>query len=119
MNRTARGRSAEDTALSWLTARGLELMERNYRCPPGELDLVMRDGETVVFVEVRYRRNRAYGGAVESIDARKRARIARAAASWLQRRTCGRQPPCRFDVVVIEGDPRRPEIEWIRAAFEA
>ncbi len=111
-----RGNAAEDQALACLQAVGLKLLERNYRTPGrggGEIDLVMRDRDgTVVFVEVRSRSSRAFGGAGASIGATKQRRIVFAARHYLMR--LGAPPPCRFDVVLVENS-----VEWIRAAFDA
>jgi putative endonuclease len=107
------GRDAEDRALAHLEAQGLALVARNHRCKGGEVDLVMRDGDTLVFVEVRLRGRGAWGGAAASIDARKQARVTLAARHFLLRR-----PPaaCRFDCVVFEpGANGRPS--WLRDAF--
>ena len=111
MNR--RGEAAETLAASFLCAQGLVIAERNYRCRFGEIDLVARDGSTLVFVEVRQRRSESFGGAAGSITAVKRARLLAAARHYLARQS--RTPPCRFDAVLIRGDP--PRIEWIRNAF--
>jgi putative endonuclease len=108
----AGGAQAEEQALSFLLSQGLKLKERNYTCRLGEIDLVLLDGKTVVFVEVRMRRSGAFGGAAESITARKRKRLLSAARHYLAReRTL---PECRFDAVLIEsgGAPR-----WIKDAF--
>lgn len=110
--RQAIGAAAEDAALVYLSRQGLALVERNFRCRGGEIDLVMREGETLVFVEVRRRASARFGGAAASIDAGKRARLAIAAQTYLQRY---RMPPaCRFDVVAIDGDA----VSWIRNAIE-
>jgi putative endonuclease len=108
------GHAAEQRALDYLTARGLRLLERNYRVRLGELDLVMADGSDVVFVEVRQRAGDAYGGAAASVTPAKQARVRRAAQSFLAER-CGRGrwPAMRFDVVAIEGE----RLRWIRGAF--
>lgn len=111
----AAGRSAEEAAAAYLETRGLKTVARNYRCRFGEIDLVMRDGKTLVFVEVRARRSAAYGGAMASITAAKREKLTAAARHYLSGRSA--VPPCRFDAVLIEGEP--PRIEWIRNAFEA
>jgi putative endonuclease len=111
MNR--RGESAELLAASFLCSHGLEISERNYRCRFGEIDLIARDGTTLVFVEVRQRQSEHFGGAAESITAAKRTRLIAAARHYLARRRS--IPPCRFDVVLIRGEP--PRIEWIRNAF--
>ena len=91
---------------------GLEIVARNYRTRFGEIDLIARDGETLVFVEVRLRSSDRFGGAAASVDGHKRARIISAAQHFLSR--LGRNPPCRFDVVTLDGGSPT----WIRAAFE-
>lgn len=109
----ARGSKAEDIAAAWLQRRGLRLVERNWRCRLGELDLVLRDGTTLVFAEVRLRSSGRFGGAAASIDRRKQARLAAAAQLYLAGRASS---PCRFDVVVMS-DASGADIEWIRNAF--
>ena len=110
------GRSAEALALQHLSDSGLRLLERNWSCRSGELDLVMLDGDTVVFVEVRYRKHAAWGGALESVDARKRQRLILAAELFLQRESRWGKQPCRFDVVAI--GPGDTGLNWLRNAFE-
>lgn len=111
------GQAGEDQALHCLQAAGLRLVQRNYRTPGrggGEIDLIMRDTDgTLVFVEVRSRGRPGYGGAGASIGATKQARIVRAAQHYLLRWPA--QPPCRFDVVLIEAAGAR----WLRAAFDS
>lgn len=111
-----RGNAAEDQALAHLQAAGLRLVQRNYRTPGrggGEIDLVMRDRDgTLVFVEVRARAGQAFGGAGASIGATKQQRIVFAARHYLLRLPS--PPPCRFDVVLVEGT-----IQWLKAAFDA
>jgi putative endonuclease len=111
------GDAAEDCALAYLVASGLTLLARNYRTPGrggGELDLVMRERNgTLVFVEVRHRTSRDFGGAAASVSATKQRRIIFAARHYLMR--LANPPPCRFDVVVVEGG----EVQWLRAAFDA
>ncbi len=111
------GDAAEDRALRHLQRAGLRLIERNYRTPGrggGEIDLIMceRDG-TTVFVEVRTRQNVLHGGAAASIDLAKQRRIVFAARHYLM--ALGEPPPCRFDVVVMDGE----DVQWLRAAFDA
>jgi putative endonuclease len=107
------GAEAEALAAAFLEARGLKILTRNYRCRMGEIDLVARDGPTTVFVEVRRRASRSFGGAAASITAAKRLKLLKAARHYMSRlRTL---PQCRFDALLIEGDP--PRIEWIRNAF--
>lgn len=112
-----RGMAAEDGALAYLQGAGLQLVVRNYRTPGrggGEIDLVMRDRDgTLVFVEVRSRAGPGFGGAGASIGAAKRQRIVFAARHYLLRLPS--PPPCRFDVVLVEGGG----IQWLKAAFDA
>jgi putative endonuclease len=109
---SARGREAEDAALRFLERQGLKLLERNYSCRFGEIDLVMRDGPATVFVEVRLRASSAFGGARESITAAKRARLLAAARHYLSAHA--RHPECRFDAVLLNGDGG---LDWVRNAF--
>ena len=111
---TARGKRAEDQAARFLEQRGLTVWHRNYRCPGGEIDLVCRDGGTLVFVEVRQRRDRRFGGAAASITTTKQERIVRAAQHFLvaQKKT---NSNCRIDCVLIDGD----ETTWLRNAISA
>ncbi|HWP94830.1 MAG TPA: YraN family protein [Gammaproteobacteria bacterium] len=111
----ARGREAEDRALAYLRAHGLELVARNYRCPRGEIDLVMREDDTLVVVEVRYRRGTSHGSAFESVDARKQARIIRATEHFLA--IHGGLRNLRFDVMALSDDGGRERIDWLRDAF--
>ena len=107
-----RGQEAEEHAFEYLRRHGLTEVARNYRCRFGEIDLIMRDGQTLVFVEVRMRASSAFGGAQASIDARKQRKLLSAARHYIG--STGRIPDCRFDAVLLNGDTR---IEWIRNAF--
>jgi putative endonuclease len=118
--RQEHGRRAELLACEFLQGHGLELLVRNYRRRLGELDLVLRDGATLVIVEVRTRSRAEFGGAAESIDGLKRRRIVRAAQQLLQRRGELARMPSRFDVVVVHDIASdKPRLEWIRHAFSA
>lgn len=110
-----RGAATEDRALQFLQRHGLQLIERNWSCKLGELDLVMRDGDTVVVTEVRGRSRPEFGSAAESVDARKQLRIQRATQIMLAARRDLADRPLRFDIVAVDGDG---EIEWLKAAFE-
>ena len=111
------GAAVEQAAAEHLVRAGLALVERNVNCRHGEIDLVMRDGETLVFVEVRYRRGESHGGALESVDGHKQARVIAAARWYLARQREAIEPPCRFDVVAVSGAaPYR--MTWIPDAFE-
>lgn len=105
----------EEAAARYLQRAGLSIERRNYRCRRGEIDLIARDGDTLVFVEVRYRRNNRYGSASATVDARKQSKLLATADSYLQHFKL--ECPCRFDVVAIEGDAQN--IQWIRGAFGA
>ena len=116
ISRVTQGARAEDLALRHLEAQGLTLVMRNFRCRAGELDLIMREGEYLVFVEVRSRRYIRYGTPAESVTRTKQQKLLCAAALYLQRQHL--DLPCRFDVVAIlqTGDALR--VEWIRDAFQ-
>lgn len=108
---TTPGERAEALAAAHLARQGLAIVERNFRTRFGEIDIIAREGNVLVFVEVRLRGTAAYGGAIESITARKRARLVAAANGYLAR--LGREPPCRFDAIVMRSlDP--DTIEWWR-----
>ncbi|MGP1680581.1 MAG: YraN family protein [Burkholderiales bacterium] len=109
----AGGRLAEALAADYLRVRGLRLIERNYGCRLGEIDLILTDGPVLVFVEVRLRSNPGYGGAAASITAAKRQRILRAARHYLSGKP---ERPCRFDVVLLDALAAN-RIEWIKDAF--
>lgn len=106
------GAAAEALAARFLATRGLTIVGRNYRCRGGEIDIIARDGRTVVFVEVRLRRSAEYGGAAESITARKRRRLRLAAEHYLARLPS--EPPCRFDAILLDALASE-RIEWLRA----
>ena len=109
---TGRGREAETQAAAYLEERGLRLVERNFRIRGGEIDLVCRDGKTLVFVEVRLRSRSDFGGAGASITAGKRRRLILAARHYLAGRP---DRDCRFDCVLLDGR----QLEWIKNAFAA
>lgn len=115
----ASGRWAERVARDYLTARGLKILESNYRFKGGEIDLIMRDGETIVFVEVRYRRTSRFGGGAETITRSKRQRVIATARHYLQHTAGVSESPCRFDVVAISNDAPEHDVEWIPDAFDA
>lgn len=118
-DRHARGAASEDAALDYLQARGLRLLARNAHARGGELDLVMQDGDSVVFVEVRYRSGSAYGDGADSVSAGKRRKLIFAAQAFLACNPRWANAPCRFDVIAASGDPTAPHIEWLRDAFRA
>ena len=110
------GAQAEMLAVQYLQQQGLKLIVQNYRGRFGEIDLIMRDGTTLVFVEVRLRRNTGFGGAAASIDVRKQQRIISTAQQYLA--GLSRVPACRFDVVLMD-DMETRNLQWVRNAFDA
>ncbi len=114
----ALGEAYEAMACSHLQSAGLSLLTRNFSTRFGELDLVMRDRDVLVFVEVRYRARSRFGGGAESITAAKRARLSTAAEQFRQAHPRLNALPCRFDVVAMTGDAAAPRIEWLRNAFD-
>ncbi|MGH8509159.1 MAG: YraN family protein [Gammaproteobacteria bacterium] len=118
MKTRERGAWAESIALRYLGARGLQLLTRNYRCLVGEIDIIMKDNDTLVFIEVRYRASAEYGSPLETINHTKQGRILKTAGHYLlTHRTSTAHVQCRFDVVVVTG--AKASTEWIKAAFQA
>ncbi|KPK69603.1 MAG: hypothetical protein AMJ84_09275 [Acidithiobacillales bacterium SM23_46] len=110
------GRAAEDAALMHLKRQGLKLIARNYRTQHGEIDLIMRDARTLVFVEVRFRRDQRFGSPAETVGVQKQRKLRASAEHYLQADgDCNR--PCRFDIVSVSGDPATPTIDWLTNAF--
>jgi putative endonuclease len=107
------GRAAEAQALAFLREQGMILVTQNFLCKTGEIDLIMRHGATLVFVEVRARADRVHGGAAASVTHAKQRRLIRTAQFYLQR--LRRLPPCRFDVIAIDGG----NLEWLQNAIQA
>ena len=115
------GQQAEQTACDYLQQHGLVLLEQNYHCRRGEVDLIMRDDKTLVFVEVRARRSDRFGSALESITANKQSRIIATAQHYLQQNRL--QQNCRFDVVALRiaqtAESQQHQVsDWIRDAFQ-
>ena len=111
MNRGARGRAGEDAAAALLEANGYRIVARNVRVPGGEIDIIARDGDVVVFVEVKARAGASFGGALRAVDARKRATLRACAADWLQ--IAAPRARARFDVVTFD----RGRAQLHRGAF--
>ena len=108
----------ERMACDYLQQQGLTLMTANFQIKAGEVDLIMEDGETLVFVEVRYRRHQQWASAEESVTRAKQHRICQAAAAYLQMKGLSHRRYCRFDVVAINGSLTPPRINWIENAFQ-
>ena len=111
------GQLAEDRAQRYLRKQGLKLVARNYRSPYGEIDLIMRQRETLVFVEVRYRCNQIFGLAAETVDWRKQKKLRSTAEHYLQSEKSSHDRPCRFDVISLSGNNRNGTIDWYPDAF--
>ncbi len=112
------GDKYEELALAYLQRHGLKLIKRNYLCKGGEIDLVMLDEKTLALIEVRFRRDRSYGGAAASVTRNKQQRIVLAARHLLHTNINLQKYRARFDLVAIEPDhQQQPKIEWIKNAF--
>lgn len=116
-NKRATGAAYEQEAACWLESRGVRILERNYRCRQGEIDMIGQeqtpDGRYLLFIEVKYRSTRKQGDPAEAVTGRKQNRIRNAACYYLYAHGLGEDTPCRFDVVGILGD----EWNWIKNAF--
>ena len=108
------GNTAEKKAADYLAAQGLNLLQQNFQCKCGEIDLIMQDQEQLVFIEVRYRDSSHYGGALHSITPSKQKKIRNTASFYLLKHKLTHKACCRFDVVAIDED----EIMWIKSAFQ-
>ena len=114
MNRRKEGAYYENLVAEYLKTQGYEILEKNYRCRIGEIDLIAKEGETLVFVEVKYRRDDKMGNPKEAVDRKKQKKISMTASDYLMRE-CGRMDiPCRFDVAAVLGE----QIEVVKNAFE-
>jgi putative endonuclease len=110
------GARAEQQALAFLQTQGLKAVSRNFGCRFGEIDLIMDDGECLVFVEVRYRRSVGFASPAETVTPAKRRRIQATASYYLQTHPTASRRPCRFDLIAI-CPARQPPLEWIKDAF--
>lgn len=112
------GKTAEHLACDYLRRQGLTLIDTNVRGPGGEIDIIMRDGDTLVFVEVRLRQNNSYSSAAESVNRSKQQKLWNTALHYLQKHKLTEQVPCRFDVVALESLERKQDPLWIPNAFQ-
>ena len=112
-----KGTQVEIAVCDYLQKQGLRLITRNYHCRGGEIDLIMQEGMTLVFVEVRFRRRSHFGSAIESVDRHKQLRLIRTAETYLQQYK-GHYESCRFDVVGVGPSPNGLKMQWIPNAFE-
>jgi len=109
------GQQQEAAAEAYLQQQGLTTLARNFMGPRGEIDLIMRDRDTLVFVEVRFRRSQRFASAAESVDQRKQQRLIATAQGYLQKNSALRNQPCRFDVLACDGNA---DFNWIKNAFD-
>ena len=112
------GKAWELRAESFLSKRGLRTLERNFQCRTGEIDLVMKDGEQLVFVEVRYRKSASHGSGADTVSRAKQSRLIRTAKFFLAKNRRISDLPCRFDVISIGEKNGLTQFDWIRHAFE-
>ena len=112
------GSEGEAIAKNYLSKRGLHYIDSNFHCRLGEIDLIFKQGDTLVFVEVRYRKNTAYGHACETVDKYKQQKLIRAAHYYLQKNHLTDSVDCRFDVIGIEPNNPNSEIQWFKNAFD-
>jgi len=110
------GSRGEKLALKFLKQQRFKLIEKNYRCRFGEIDLIMWDQSYLVFIEVRYRKSKDYGGALESIDQSKQDKLRRSAEFYLSNSN-NRNTACRFDILCLDGELNNPNYQWIKNAF--
>lgn len=114
------GARAEQWAQQYLETQGLAIVANNYRSPRGEIDLIMREKNMLIFVEVRLRSNKQFGSAADSIDTKKQRHLIHAAQHYLQSKKLWDQVPCRFDAICLTKDPdngNKYQVEWLRNAF--
>lgn len=116
-NRQSLGKSGEDFATRLVIESGLSIITRNYRCPKGEMDIIARDGEALVFIEVRTRRSAIRGWGEESITPKKAQRLQAIASYYVLQKGYSSWPCLRFDVVAIRWRAESPEVNWVRAAL--
>jgi putative endonuclease len=115
--RLSLGKKGEDLAIAQLRAMKYKIIERNFKCALGEIDIIAREKDTLVFVEVKTRRTKDFGGPAAAVNARKQRQLSRVALTYLNMKKLA-QTPARFDVVAVELIPPAPRIEVLRDAFE-
>lgn len=115
---TSKGKSTEEFAKQYLIQQGLVFIDQNVHCRQGEIDLIMKDKGTFVFVEVKYRKNNHFGGAISAISQSKQQKIKHCVAFFLHNAQLNEyNTPCRFDVIALDGDINQPQVTWLKNAF--
>jgi len=113
-----KGIATEEFAKQYLIQQGLIFIDKNVHCRQGEIDLVMKDDQTLVFVEVKYRKNNHFGGAISAISQTKQQKIKHCVAFYLHKANLNEYNTlCRFDVIALEGDINQPQVTWLKNAF--
>jgi putative endonuclease len=117
-NSSNKGQITENYAEQYLSKQGLILIERNFHSRQGEIDLIMLDGDTYVFIEVKYRKSKEFGGAIAAVSASKQKKIKHCITFYLHQSDINEyNMPCRIDVVALEGDITQPDVTWLKNAF--
>lgn len=117
-NTRTKGQATESFAQHYLMQQGLVLIDKNVHCRQGEVDLIMKDQQTYVFVEVKFRKNNNFGGAISAIPKSKQDKIKHCVAFFLHKANLNEyNTPCRFDVIALEGDINQPKVTWLKNAF--
>ena len=115
---SSKGQLTESYAQQYLSKQGLTLIERNFHSRQGEIDLIMLDGDTYVFIEVKYRKSKEFGGAIAAVSASKQKKIKQCVTFYLHQNSLNEyNTPCRVDVVALEGDITQPDVTWLKNAF--
>lgn len=115
---SSKGQLTENFAEQYLSKQGLTLIERNFHSRQGEIDLIMLDGNTYVFIEVKYRKSKEFGGAIAAVSASKQKKIKQCITFYLHQSSLNEyNTPCRVDVVALEGDITQPDVTWLKNAF--
>jgi len=113
-----KGQTSESFALQYLVDNGLQYLAKNYRNRQGEIDIILLEGNIYVFVEVKYRKNNQFGGAISAVTYKKTQKIKQCAKFYLQQEGLNEyNTPCRFDIIALEGDINKPQITWLKNAF--
>ena len=115
---SSKGQLTESYAQQYLSKQGLTLIEQNFHSRQGEIDLIMLDGDTYVFIEVKYRKSKEFGGAIAAVSASKQKKIKQCVTFYLHQNSLNEyNTPCRVDVVALEGDITQPDVTWLKNAF--
>ena len=113
-----KGQTSESFALQYLVDNGLQYLTKNYRNRQGEIDIILLEDDIYVFVEVKYRKNNQFGGAISAVTYKKTQKIKQCAKFYLQQEGLNEyNTPCRFDIIALEGDINKPQITWLKNAF--